>query len=1062
MHDKIWQINENGFFFAIGLLEGKNTILKDYLEMLTGSDKAEKTVEGYLLRHEKAVELASDEQELLTLPSIFPYQFRVENDRGNVAYNTFHYQVSLLQPNGEIFINPEIIGSYVRIDKSREYILRREQYLLLITAKQCNEIIGKLPNGSKVQKYNLENLSKIKQYGKTINAEFSGHIESTQVVCPDKLSVEFVKQDDLGLYHPEPVLLKTDENGSYEMLDSKLFQQAFNRSATAKDIYLDNNRVKYVCGEAVKAGLEKIKTTDSFSEEEYERFKTNPWQYFGEGVFEFPEGVYSDRVYGFINKNYKYFGVEGLNEGGWLPEEGTTEVKPIDVEITDEFVGKVAEAQSKGKTTLEIEGKIIEIDETLLERIARYKRKKEETKEEEFPEEKPPKGKNVLGIKTNEQRIDYSTDYDNIRENAVLINALKDGIELFEHQKEGIAWMYKQWCDGYKGVLLADDMGLGKTMQTLAFIAGVKKQFPAKLDAPVLIVAPVALLRNWKEEVFKFIPQGIFSDVVELHSTGLQNFKENGKLRLTNFAEAYKDCIVQTTYETLRSCQLEFGKVPWSIVIVDEAQKIKNPSASQTQALKGMKYDFAICLSGTPVENSWIDLWSIMDFVQPGKLGSFSWFNDNYQKNLKANRYDAEAIKQLGTDLQIKLEPLFLRRLKCQHLKGLPQKHVKLCKAIMPKVQAETYKNVVRNFREEKGSAFSVIAKLRDISLHPRLSTMRVESLSPEEANKIINESARLKKTFEILMNVRLMNEKALLFVVSKKMQLLLQYLIQGFFGIKVQTPINGDMNGTKRQTAIDDFNATDGFSVLILSPEAAGVGLNIVSANHVIHLSRTWNPAKEDQATDRAYRIGQKKDVTVYIPIAYCPDLGEGNSFDEKLEGLMSFKRSLSENVLFPTLESADDINKMFDDLTKVSVNGDEVLYWQIEDIDRLTGLAFEEVVSKLYLKMGYQTIKTPASNDKGADVIAWKDNARKEGLLIQCKQTAGNSNMNACGVQEIYSAKAFYEARYACEFQTLVITNANDFTVNAKELALQNDVTLVARNQLVALLNQYPVAKM
>ena len=181
MHDKIWQINENGFFFAIGLLEGKNTILKDYLEMLTVSDKAEKTVEGYLLRHEKAVELASDEQELLTLPSIFP-QFRVENDRGNVAYNTFHYQVSLLQPNGEIFINPEIIGSYVRIDKSREYILRREQYLLLTTAKQCNEIIGKLPNGSKVQKYNLENLSKIKQYGKTINTEFSGHIESTHVV----------------------------------------------------------------------------------------------------------------------------------------------------------------------------------------------------------------------------------------------------------------------------------------------------------------------------------------------------------------------------------------------------------------------------------------------------------------------------------------------------------------------------------------------------------------------------------------------------------------------------------------------------------------------------------------------------------------------------------------------------------------------------------------------------------------------------------------------------------------------------------------------------------------
>lgn len=1060
MQDKIWQVKEDGYFFATALLGVNNDILKDFLDMLLTSDKAEKTADGYLIRHEDAVELTLVEQETLRLPSIFPYQFRVENDRGNVGYNTFHYQVSLLQPNGEIFVNPEIIGSYVRIDSAREYILRKEQYLLLTTAKQCNATVSKLPNGSKVQKYNLENLSKIKQYGKTINADISEHIKSTNVVCPDKLSVEFVKQEDFDLYHPEPVLLMAANDGGYEALDSKLFQEAFNRSSVTKDIYLDTNRVKYVCGESVKTGLEKIKNTASFSEKEYEEFKTNPWQYFDDEIFEFPDGVYSNRVYGFVEQTYKYFGVEGLNDGGWLPEEGTAEDQPIEVEITEKVVEEVDKAQANGESVIEIDGKLIEITEGLLERIDKYKRKQVEKAEVKVPKAKR-KGKNVLGIKTNEQRIDYAIDYDKLREQAVLGNALKPDIELFEHQKEGIAWMFKQWCAGYNGVLLADDMGLGKTMQTLAFVAGVKKQFPAKADAPVLIVAPVALLRNWKEEIFKFIPQGIFTDVIELHSAGLQQFKEDGKLKLENFAKTYKDCIVQTTYETLRSCQLEFGKVPWSIVIVDEAQKIKNPSASQTQALKAMKYDFAICLSGTPVENSWIDLWSIMDFVQPGKLGSFSYFNDNYQKKLKANRYDADVIRQLGTDLQTKLEPLFLRRLKRQHLKGLPQKHVNLCKAVMPKVQAETYKNVIRNFREEKGSAFSVIAKLRDISLHPRISTMKVESLSPEKANKIINESARLKKTFEILMNVKAKNEKALLFVVSKKMQLLLQYLIQGFLGITVQTPINGDMNGISRQKAIDKFNAKDGFSVLILSPEAAGVGLNIVSANHVIHLSRTWNPAKEDQATDRAYRIGQKKDVNVYLPIAYCPELGEGNSFDEKLEALMSFKRSLSENVLFPTLESEDDVIRMFDSLTGVSVNGDDVLRWQIEDIDSLTGLAFEEVVFKLYMKMGYRTIKTPASNDKGADVIAWKNKGNKKGLLIQCKQTSGHSNMNASGVQEIYSAKAFYENRYTCEFQALVITNASDFTPNAKMLAEQNNVVLVARQELAEMLKNYPVAR-
>lgn len=1061
MNDKIWKVNQEGYIFETTLFDSNNDIIKDFLEMLVTSGKVERIGEAYLLRHDVAVELASDEQELLELPSIFPYQFRIENSQGDIAHNSFRYRISLLQPNGEIFINPQFIGSYVCIDSTREYILRREQYLLLQVANECNNTVANLSNGTQVQKYNLEKLSKVKQYGNAINADFSGHIKSTHVVCPDKLSVELIKYEDLGLYHAEPVLLKESKKGDYEAIDSELFQKAFDRSNGTRDIYLDDNRVKYVCNEKIKNGLKKIKNADSFSESEYRAFQDNPWQYFEDEIFEFPEGVYSDRVYGFIDQTYRYFGAEKLSEGGWLPEEGTINVDSKGIEITDEIIDLVVKAQSKGQTSIEINGTIVDIDEDLLERIDRYKKTQNKTEKTKTPELKH-KNRNILGIKTNEQRVDYTTKFAKEREQTILINTLKSEIKLFEHQKEGIAWIYKQWCSGYKGVLLADDMGLGKTIQTLAFIAGVKKQFPTQTIGPVLIVAPVSLLRNWKEEIYKFIPKGIFDDVIELHSAGLQKFKDSRKLNLQHFADEYKNCIVQTTYETLRSSQLEFGKVPWSIIIVDEAQKIKNPSASQTQALKAMKYDFAICLSGTPVENSWIDLWSIMDFVQPGKLGSFSWFNDNYQKKLKANRYDADVIKTLGTDLQTKLEPLFLRRLKKQHLKGLPQKNIKLCKAMMPKVQAETYKNVIRNFREEKGAAFSVIAKLRDISLHPRISTMRIGQLSLDEANKVINESARLKKTFEILMNIKAKNEKALIFVVSKKMQLLLQYLIQGFLEIIVQTPINGDVNSTSRQKIIDEFNTKEGFAVLILSPEAAGVGLNIVSANHVIHLSRTWNPAKEDQATDRAYRIGQKKDVTVYIPIAYCADLGEGNSFDEKLDALMSFKRNLSENVLFPTFESVDDITRMFDDLTGVSVAGDDVLYWQIDDIDTLTGLAFEEVISKLYKKMGYKTIKTPASNDKGADVIVWENTERQAGILIQCKQTAGSSNMNADGVQEVYSSKVFYESQYNCKFKTLVITNACDFTSNAKILAKQNGVTLIAREQLADMLNKYPIPRL
>ncbi len=1066
---KLWQATDEGYLFALQADAGQvnKEIVGSFLQMLAASDRVRQMGENYLLTHEEAVSLQADEQELLGLPQEFPYQLFVSNDRGDLGHSNLHYRVLLMQPDGTYFINPEIKGSYVRIGQSREYILRREQYLLLKTTAACNEAVGTFKTPQQVQKYNLENLEVIKRYGKKTDAKFNDYLEKTKVVCPDKLSVDLVKQEGLSFYHAEPVLLQNTADGGYKVLDSKAFQGAFDSAAEARSVYLDNDHVKYVCKDEIKDGLAKIKASKSFNKKEYDDFKANPWNYFEEDVFEFPEGLYSDRVYGLIDHSYRYFGIEGINEGGWLPEEGIeyTSAVSVNKDNVDEIDRKLTEAQAKGENTIEVNGEIVAITDELLEKVARLK---EQQKSSLAGEEKLTENdaiasiaNKVLGIKTNESNVDYIASDRKRATYTALENVLNPQIELFEHQREGINWIYKQWCVGHKGVLLADDMGLGKTMQTLAFVAAIKKQYPQKINAPVLIVAPVALLRNWKEEIFKFLPSGIFTDVIELHSAGMQKFKRNGVLDLANFTEEYKDCIVQTTYETLRRYQLKLGEIPWSIVVADEAQKIKNPSTRQTQALKAMKYDFTVCLSGTPVENSWIDLWSIMDFVEPGKLGSFSSFNENYQKKLKANKHDVEAIKQLGTKLQNQLDPLFLRRLKKEHLKGLPQKRVELCKSVMPKLQLETYKNVIQCYREGQGTPLAVIAKLRDVSLHPRLAVMQPQKMSATAANSIINESARLKKTFEILINVKMKNEKALIFVVSKKMQLLLQYLIQGFLGVEVQTPINGDMNGIVRQNIIDAFNAKEGFGVLILSPEAAGVGLNIVSANHVIHLSRTWNPAKEDQATDRVYRIGQKKDVTVYIPIAYSPELGDGNAFDEKLEALMAFKRNISENALFPTEQSDDDIETIFGGIKGVKVKSESVLVWKIEDVDALTGIAFEELVKKLYCKMGYDTLKTPASNDKGADVIAWKDSKRRTGWLIQCKQTTTQNNLNADGVQEVYSAKAFYEQRYQCSFKTLVITNAVDFTSNAKTLAKQNGVELIGRQQLSDLLERYKLLK-
>ena len=168
-----------------------------------------------------------------------------------------------------------------------------------------------------------------------------------------------------------------------------------------------------------------------------------------------------------------------------------------------------------------------------------------------------------------------------------------------------------------------------------------------------------------------------------------------------------------------------------------------------------------------------------------------------------------------------------------------------------------------------KKNMLQVIAELRDVSLFQGLSLYNEMALANMDVNKILNSSARLKRTFQILMNVKAANEKALIFVVSKKMQRLLVRLINEIFEIKVETPINGEVQSAQRQHYIDRFCQSNGFNVLILSPYAAGVGFNITGANHVIHLSRCWNPAKEDQATDRAFRIGQHKNVNVYLPMS-------------------------------------------------------------------------------------------------------------------------------------------------------------------------------------------------
>ena len=326
----------------------------------------------------------------------------------------------------------------------------------------------------------------------------------------------------------------------------------------------------------------------------------------------------------------------------------------------------------------------------------------------------------------------------------------------------------------------------------------------------------------------------------------------------------------------------------------------------------------------------------------------------------------------------------------------------------------------------------------------------------------IINGSARMMATVDILQTVREKDEKAIIFLLSRKMQYVVQTVLSSKFGINVMSPINGMIMGNKRLEIIDDFQRQPGFQVLILSPEAAGVGLNITAANHVIHLSRLWNPAKEDQATDRSYRIGQHKDVHVYYPMAVHPRLGDGGSFDEKLDRLLSQKRQLSYNVLVPPAPD-EDVEyglgmSLLDETGQTARVPESAL--TLEEVDRLSGLDFERYITMVYRKQGYEAKLTPVVNDYGADVLIMPSDKNTKGLPIQCKHVNNpNKAVGPEGVHEICSSLNVYRIKEGVEFHGIVVTNALTFTANAIQSAQANSIEIYNREQIRRYINEIHV---
>lgn len=465
------------------------------------------------------------------------------------------------------------------------------------------------------------------------------------------------------------------------------------------------------------------------------------------------------------------------------------------------------------------------------------------------------------------------------------------------HQEAGLTWLQAAYVAGHPGVLLADDMGLGKTLQALCFLVWLRK---AQLrEKPLMVVAPTGLLKNWEKEAALHFKAGALGSP----------YLAYGRNPIT--AEKLRDATwVLTTYETVRNREQAFGGIAFGAVVFDEMQKIKSPDSHVTKCALTLNADFVLGMTGTPVENRLADLWCLMDRTWPGLLPELKQFSHYYEKEASPERNRELKEKMLearGSDPVI-----MLRRMKHEHLPGLPQRDTQSSRITMSALQAQAYDKVLSDAkgRDDQGWMLQALQQLRGICLHP-IHPEQSEGISD---NDYISQSARLAATFRVLDEIFAGKRKALVFVELLAMQDKLAGLIQRRYKLpELPMIISGEVAGPERQKRVDRFQSETGtFDVMILSPKAGGVGLTLTAANHVVHLSRWWNPAVEDQCSDRVYRIGQTRDVRVHCPLAVHPRLGD-DSFDVKLDALLDRKRKMSRDLLAPPTLTEQDMKDLW-----------------------------------------------------------------------------------------------------------------------------------------------------
>jgi superfamily II DNA or RNA helicase len=730
-------------------------------------------------------------------------------------------------------------------------------------------------------------------------------------------------------------------------------KQAVEGPGDTRDAYLIGRNRYVLINPALKRALNIVKEKRGASSEERRTFLRNPRAAIAQALENDEEDSPSARI--FIETQHYSDRVEGLGlwerpqlpwlarrPNSWLPETGWITDGPAsnlpvltDAELT-QIENDIQAAEIRGDAHVVIRGCPIPID-SAPQVLAEERRKSETTVLQDSPPTNQTEPVDAYGStkrlvllikKTNFDGVEYELG---LKQRLAFVKTDEPPVErmgttaLKLHQIEGFRWLVDAWRTGWPGVLLADDMGLGKTYQALAFLAWLKSnaskaraRFNVQSTGPCLVVAPTALLKNWEKECYDRLSELGLGSRLDAYGKALRRLKlgrssntsEDDTLDVAQLRDA--DWIL-TTYETLTDHERSFARIPYSVVLFDEMQKVKAPDTLNTKAAKALNADFVIGLTGTPIENRMEDLWCLFDRLIPGFLGDLKTFSKTFKED--APEKLGELKRMLDAPVQ-SAPPVMKRRMKADILEGLPSKEEIKYPTPMPQDQAEAYRELVQeassNSERSRGFMLKVLHGMRGISLHPQ-DPSAIDASKAAQFEMFVRRSARLSTTVRLLRDIATRNEKALVFIESLAMQDVLAEGVATLLDMdRKPAVINGATPGERRLAIVDAFERSgDGFRVLVLSPKAAGVGLNIVAANHVIHLSRWWNPAVEDQCNDRVYRIGQTKRVKIHIPIATHPDFPE-ESFDEVLDRLLEAKRRLSRDMLAPPT-SEGDIENLF-----------------------------------------------------------------------------------------------------------------------------------------------------